>query len=309
VPPELRTPPGLVRDGFRAMGTDVVVLLPAVRAGDADRVRALFARWESALSRLLPASELSRLNRDGGGPAGPITLGAVTAALAAAEATGGLYDPCLGRQIAHAGYDRPFAEMPAEIEGVPGAPVPGGAWRQVAVDAAAGTVRLPHGVHLDLGGIAKGMAVDAAAAALRATGVIAGLVSAGGDLVAWGAAPGDPHWLVALDAPRAVPPVPLRAGAMATSGVGRRHWTRAGTAMHHTLDPRTGMPAATDLWSVSVVARDCRRAEVAATAALVLGAAAGRDWLAARGLDALLIPNAGAPLRVGAWPDASGGPR
>jgi thiamine biosynthesis lipoprotein len=293
------------------MGTEVVVLLPAVRAGDLGRVRDLFERWERSLSRFRAGSELSRINRDGGGAAGPITLGAVSAALAAAADTGGLYDPCLGAQIAAAGYDRTFADVPADVPCTPPPAVPGGAWRDVRVDARAGTVALPPGARLDLGGLAKGMAVDAAAAALRSSGVVAGMVSAGGDMAVWGHAPGDAHWLVAIDAPPGappVPPVPLRRGALATSGVGRRRWRRGGEPMHHTLDPRTGLPARTDLWSVSVVARHCRRAEVAATAALVLGAARGRAWLAGRGLDALLIPQAGPPVVVGGWPHATGGP-
>jgi thiamine biosynthesis lipoprotein len=167
-------------------------------------------------------------------------------------------------------------------------------------------LRLPPGMQLDLGGIAKGMAVDAAAGMLRRRQVPGGVVSAGGDLAVWGLPPRGRAWTVEIEAPGAGPltRVPLRWGALATSSTTRRAWaTEDGTA-HHTIDPRTGRPAQTDLASASVVAARCQDAEVAATAALVLGADEGAAFLSSRGLHGLLVRRDGPPVVVGAWPAA-----
>src|SRR5207248_6614299 len=139
--------------------------------------------WERRLSRFRPDSELARLNAADGRPvaAGPLLLGVLREALRAAAATDGQYDPCLGRQLADAGYARSFAERATWDPPAASSRRAGGAWRDVEVDAR-GRVRLPRGAQLDLGGIAKGMAVDAALDLLAAAGIPAALVSAGGDL-------------------------------------------------------------------------------------------------------------------------------
>src|SRR5439155_22588655 len=127
------------------------------------------------------------------------------------------------------------------------------------------------GVGLDLGGIAKGMAVDAALARLRALGVDAALVNAGGDLAVHGRLPGGTAWPVVVQGRRAPQTVLLERGALATSGIARRRWQQGQQSRHHLLDPRTGLPAQSGLLSITVVAARCVQAEVAATAAFVLG--------------------------------------
>lgn len=296
---------------FPAMGTEVVVLTAGhAPAGAVARVRGLFALREEALSRFLPTSELSRLNRSAGRAmeVSPLMLETVDAAIRAAAATGGAFDPTLGRQMAAIGYDRPFG-LPRRVTvlGMPPAG-PGGGWREIAVDPARGTVTVPVGTALDFGGIAKGMAVDAAAVALRRAGVAEALVSAGGDLAVFGRPPGRPGWPVAVEGVGG-PPVWVAHGALATSSVSRRRWRQGDVERHHLLDPRTGDPAASGLRSVSVAAARCARAEVAAKVALILGPADGAAFLADRGLSGLLVPDEGPPLAVGGWPAAGGEPR
>jgi len=109
--PDLDVPRGLVSHRFRAMGSDIHVLVPERRAPErADAVEALFEEWEAALSRFRPESELSRLNDRAGAPVrvGPILLAAVEASLAAARATGGLFDPTLRHELVRIGYGRSF---------------------------------------------------------------------------------------------------------------------------------------------------------------------------------------------------------
>jgi len=288
---------------FPAMGTEVTVLTAGpVPAGTVGRVRGLFARREEILSRFRPESELSRLNRRAGRPAsvGPLLFDAIEAALRAAAATGGAFDPTLGRQMAANGYGCSFG-FPERVTvlGMPPAG-PGGGWRNITVDATDRVVTLPVGIALDLGGIAKGMAVDAAARLLCDDGVEAGLVSAGGDMRVAGH--DGPGWQIGLTDTAGPRQVTLSEGALATSSSTRRTWIHAGARRHHILDPRTGESAESGLRSVSVAARTCEQAEVAAKAAFVLGPDRGAGFLEALELPGLLTPIAGPPIPVGSWP-------
>jgi thiamine biosynthesis lipoprotein len=289
---------------FPAMGTEVTVLAPAGRAGEAaGRARRLFEDWERRLSRFRDDSELARLNAHAGRPVpvGELLYRVLETALRAAWATGGVYDPTMAHQLERLGYDRSFEQLPASSPGRPPAG-PGGGWREVGMDPAARLVTLPPGVGVDLGGIAKGMAVDAAVERLGAAGLGPVLVNAGGDLRVGGRPPGGGDWWIAIDGPRGPLRVPLAAGALATSGIARRRWSQAGQRRHHLLDPRTGEPAWTGLWSVTAVAGSCAQAEVAAKVAFVLGRDAGTGFLRGQGLAGLLAGEDGRWWPAGPWP-------
>jgi thiamine biosynthesis lipoprotein len=302
---EPAVPGGLVSHRFRAMGSDVHVLVPRRGASAyAGGVETLFAEWENVLSRFRPESELSRLNDRAGVPVrvGPILLAAVEASLAAARATGGLFDPALRHALVRIGYDRPFEELSGGVAAPAGGPRGGGAWRGIVVDRAAETVTLPPGEGLDLGGIAKGMAVDAALERLSALGAGAALVSAGGDLAVRGPPPGARAWGIVVGDDPDGPVVPLVRGALATSGTTRRRWRQGAAERHHLVDPETGEPAAGGLRRVTAAGGSCRAAEVGATAAFVAGRRLGPMVLAHLGLAGLLVAESGEELRVGRWP-------
>lgn len=304
-PPDLALPSGMRRVQFPAMGTTIALLLPTSCAEQAGgTVRALFALWEQTLSRFRPDSELARLNVRAGTPV-PVSgllWEVLTTALEAAQATDGLYDPTLQRQMAALGYDRSFEQVPAWSARPGATPEPGGGWRDIYLDQRRRRVMLPAGVGLDLGGLAKGLAADTALALLQARGVAMALINAGGDLAVHGLPPEGDAWPIAVAMPRGECTVALARGAMATSGIARRHWRQGAEERHHLLDPRTGRPAASDLWSVSVVAARCVQAEAAATAAFVLGSKRGSQFLREQGLAGLLVRQDGRRLRVGAWP-------
>ena len=191
------TPVGMTKTTFHAMGTDITVMLPiALAAAEASRVEQLFADWERTLTRFQPESELSQLNQHPGMLTfiSPLLCEVLHAALQAAQATNGIYDPTLLRQLRQAGYDRSFEQLPLQQPAAAGNAVAGGVWRDIVVDPVARCVFLPIGAQIDLGGIAKGMAVDAALAQLRADGVAAALVNAGGDLGVIGLPPELDHW-------------------------------------------------------------------------------------------------------------------
>ena len=266
-------------------------------------VEKLFAEWEDALSRFRPESELSRLNARSGTPVrvGPILLAAVEASLEAARATGGLFDPALRHQLVRLGYDRSFDEIGVAAS-ASGRPKRGGAWREIVVDRAAATVVLPAGSALDLGGIAKGMAVDASLELLVEMGLASALVSAGGDLAVLGLPPGNRAWSVLVGGNPDGTVVPLVRGALATSGTSRRRWRQGGVPRHHLVDPETGDPALSGLREVTVAAGTCRLAEVGATAAFVAGPRLGPGVLERLGLAGRLVTDAGAQIPVGRWP-------
>jgi len=248
----------IVQRRFEAMGTEVELLLDAPEDELAecalDAAESEFHRLEALLTRFRPDSELSRLNASGALEAGPDLLRVVRLALEARDRTGGLFDPTVHDALVAAGYDRTFASV------APDGPVASaGAGCGGVVEFDGTTIRLDPGVRLDLGGIAKGDAVDRACELLAAAGPC--LVNAGGDLAVRGGS-----WPIAVpDGPT----LELSAGALATSGRDRRRWRRGGRELHHLIDPRTGRPAETPLLRVTVVAGTAVQAEVLAKAAFL----------------------------------------
>jgi thiamine biosynthesis lipoprotein len=293
------------REEFRAMGTTISLLLPESQAEmGAQIVRTLFSEWEQTLSRFLPESELSQLNQQAGTPVAVSDLfyDVLATALTAAQATEGVYDPALLDQLVQLGYDRTFDDLPVDRFDliIPGEP--GGRWRGIKVDPIRRQVTLPSGIKLDFGGIAKGMAVDAALEGLHQNGINSALVNAGGDLAVLGLPAIADQWPVAVPGREQFWTIPLMSGAIATSGIAHRHWWQGKTLRHHILDPRTGLPAQSDLWSVTVVADRCEQAEVAAKVAFILGSGPGADFLRNHRIAGLLVHEDGMWETVEPWP-------
>jgi FAD:protein FMN transferase len=250
------------RRTFRAMGTDVELLLDVEPSALSDaaltRAEQEFERLELLLSRFRPDSELSALNRLGSLQAGDDLLTVTMLALEARDRTCGLFDPTVHDAVVAAGYDRTFEELP--VDGPPAAPQRCAG--EVRIDGR--KIELEPGFRLDLGGIAKGYAVDRAAELLVGVGPC--LVNAGGDL-----AGRQRSWPVGVETPDGQITLALDDGAIATSGSDRRRWLRGGTEAHHLIDPKLGLPAAGDYLRVTVVAASATEAEVLATA-VFLGA-------------------------------------
>lgn len=296
------------------MNTGVAAWLWA-EPGPADvwlpELESFFCEVEAELSRFRPDSGLSRLNACAG--RGPQRVSLMLAAvlrlaLQARDDTGGIFDPTVLPALQAAGYDRSFdllgnGAAHAAVNAV-GAGAPAAAGQAVDVSVALermhGTVELPGGVQIDLGGIAKGWTVDRAAELLGAWG--AALVDAGGDIRAT-AAPGGEGWPVAVEDPfhpdTDLAVVRLTGDAMATSTTLKRNWQTGGRQMHHLIDPRTGRPSESELVSVTVIAPTTAWAEIAAKAALILGRDEGRDFIERKGLDALLVDREGRLEMVG----------
>lgn len=278
-----------LRHSFTTMGT-VVTLIASRKTrertfrGAAAKVEHVFRREDRRFSRFRPDSELSRVNAAAGEWVQVSRAFAILTerSLRAAAETDGLFDPTVLPALAAAGYDRDWAEVEArgvaedeELAAIRrdfaalmikhGTAC--GAWREIDLDGT--NLRIPEGAALDFGGIAKGWAVDRAAGKLR--NLCWAIVNAGGDLRVVGTPPRtgleigieDPD-----DAGVEAFRLGLFAGALATTSVTVRAW---GQGNHHVIDPRTSLPATTEVVQATVWGETCADAEVWSKAALLRG--------------------------------------
>jgi len=127
---------------------------------------------------------------------------------------------------------------------------------------------------LEVGGIAKGYALNRAEQIIKSKGIKSALINAGGDISAYGGkAPGVP-WKIGIQDPRdnsgIAAVVDIESGSVFTSGDYERFFEEAGKRYHHILDPKTGFPA-TGVESVTIVAPDGKSVEGLSAAVFVLG--------------------------------------
>jgi thiamine biosynthesis lipoprotein len=283
---------------FVRMGTVVTlrVLVPKTtgngKRGLTDavaRAAGWFQRVEDACSRFDEHSELRRLSTRIGIPV-PVSetlFQAVQFALKVAGETGGAFDPTVGQRMAARGFNRDYRNGR-----IVRTPVPAGepaSYRDVRLDPEARTITLLRPLVLDLGAVAKGLAVDLAARELRPFENFT--IDAGGDLYLAGCNAGGKPWSVGIRHPRdehaLIHTFFLSDAAVCTSG----DYERPGTAAdggHHLMDPRTGQ-AATTAASVTVIAPSAMLADTLGTAAFVLGHAAGLELLENSGVGGLIV--------------------
>jgi FAD:protein FMN transferase len=297
---------------FPALGTTAALFVtdPGVIEIAHSILNAEIAAIDAACSRFRDDSELSVVNANGGHPTRVSAgfLEALDTALRAARLTNGRVDPTVGSALRVLGYDRDFdgvdrhgPPLRGDVQRVRG-------WRTIEVDRPESTVRVPKGVELDFGATAKALCADRATRAIALETGVGALVSLGGD-IAVGGTPPQPGWDVfvtdnhvpALDAPGQR--VLLRTGGLATSGTSVRRWQRGAEELHHVIDPESGGPAREHWRTASVAAASCVDANIASTAAIVMGTDAPA-WLEVRGLPARLVATDGSVVRVAGWPVA-----
>jgi thiamine biosynthesis lipoprotein len=265
----------------------------------------LVGELERRWSRFLPTSEVSELNRRAGHLCivSPETFDLVARAEDARLATDGMFNPLVLDRLVALGYDRTWEAVAgdgAPLDGASTVPSPLSEEPIELLPAVHG-IRLPAGVRFDPGGIGKGFAADLVAERLRSDGVAWVQVELGGDLRVVGDPPGGGPWRVRIDdqdhGRDEAGTIDLSAGGVATSSRRRRRWRRGGLPLHHLIDPRTGLPASTDLDAVTAVAAESWWAEVVAKVALVRGSAAARDVFERHRASGVLVHAAGFPCR------------
>lgn len=263
-----------------------------------DSIVAEMSHWETD-------SDLGRFNRapnDSWHSLPPAFFDVLSFAMEVGRASGGAYDPTAGTLVNLWGFgpwgrfDQPdFVAPSADEITVARAQL---AARPVQLQRDGRKALQPGGVQLDLSAVAKGYSVDRLSYFLKTQGFAHHLIEVGGELRGAGVKPDGQPWWVMLEqvsnaAPDAAVPgelmLALHGLAVATSGDYRRYFQLDGKRYSHTIDPRSGMPIANDLASVTVVHAQCMAADAWSTALTVLGSRAGLHLAELHGLAARFV--------------------
>lgn len=261
------------------MGTRIFVELwaddPARGQQAIDAVMAEMRHIDDTMSTFKPTSEVSKVNRlAASGPVviSPELFGLLQTALQYSRLTEGAFDityASVGYLYDFHAHRRPSS---AQIK----ADLPAIGWRHVLLDPRRHTVRFSRpGVRIDLGGIAKGYAVDQGIDILLARGIKNALVNAGGDSRVIGDRRGRP-WMVGIQVPdhpeQIATRFPLVDEAFSTSGDYERFFVQNGVRYHHIINPHTG-DSARLVRSATVIAPTATRTDGLSKTAFVLGPA------------------------------------
>jgi thiamine biosynthesis lipoprotein len=248
-----------------------------------------FRQIEQCCTRFDAQSELMQLTTQVGVPVpvSAILYEAVQFAMAVAEESGGAFDPTVGHAMETRGFNREYRTGNAIRTAIePGCAV---SYRDVRLDPDRKTIMLLRPMILDLGAVAKGLAIDLAVRELRPLENFA--VDAGGDLYLSGCSPTGEPWSIGIRHPRhdneLIYSLTVSDRAVCTSGDYERQ-IPAEDKGHHILDPRMGTTA-NAVASVTVVAPTAMLADALATAAFVLGPTEGIRLFDRLGVDGLII--------------------
>ena len=267
----------------QAMGTVVQVTIwtddepGAARAAQA--VFAEFRRLDAMMTTWTPDSEISKINAAAGsGKAVPVSdeaYAVIARALEVSKASQGVFDITVGAYGGLWKFDEDMdGTLPDPAEVLKRKKLVN--WKDVVLDKKRHTVRLKRaGMKITLGGIAKGYAVDRAAALLDQAGFASFIVQAGGDMYVSGDKNGTP-WVVGIRDPRGTRDetfavAPIRDHSFSTSGDYERGFVKDGVRYHHILDPRTGQPARASR-AVTIMAKDAFTADAWSKVLFILGA-------------------------------------
>jgi thiamine biosynthesis lipoprotein len=264
-------------------------LLAKIR-GSLESVDATMSNWNED-------SELSRLNR--AASRAPYTVQdpdlfrCIQMSFSYARATQGAFDPTVGPLMRAYGFrplepavpdDAALEQLRAHV-----------GWRKVEIIAVAKAVRFKDpAVEIDLGGIAKGYALDVAARNFAAVGALGGIIDLGGNLYAWNHPPDRPTWTIGLrdpdDSSRVMATVELASRAVSTSGNYEQAFTEEGQTYGHIMSADSGRPARSDIVSATAIADGGADADALSTAMFVVGSRQSSEYLRrARRVEAILL--------------------
>jgi len=253
-------------------------------------------RIDATMSPYKPDSDLSRINQRAARE--PVRISRemfdlIARSLEVSKLTEGAFDIT----FSSVGYLYDYRKGVAPSDGEIAKALPGINYRHVLLDAKASTIRFARGgVRIDLGGIAKGHAVDRSIDILRRRGIANALVSAGGDTRVLGDHRGRP-WMVAVRDPRRrdgmVAVLPLADTAISTSGDYERYFEVDGKRYHHILNPKTGK-STTGVRSVSIIAPDATTTDGLSTSVFVMGRERGMVLVERlKNVDAIIVDDGG----------------
>jgi thiamine biosynthesis lipoprotein len=267
----------------------------------AELVEALNA-FEARASMHMDGSDVARINEGAGG--GPVEVdgevyAVIAAAAKAAEYTGGLFDITIGplTSLWDIGADNP--SVPQEEDIAAALELVGYSSVTLSSDGGRHGVALERaGQKIDLGGIAKGYALDIFRRLLDRSGVERGVISIGGNVMAYRDKGGEPY-IVGIRYPRPnsgesyMCALGLSDGVISTTGGYERFFEQDGAVYHHVIDPRTGYPSDSGLESVSVIRRDGLSADYLSTAMFIGGLEYSLELMRRDGVQAVVIAGGG----------------
>lgn len=236
------------------------------------RLQALMTTWS-------PDSEVSKINAAAGTsavPVGPETFAVLQKSLWIGKASGGVFDITFEAMKGLWKFDEGASDKIPRKDAIEKARKLID-YRQLVLDEEARTAKLVKpGTRINLGGIAKGYAIDAAARVLVAEGITSFFAQAGGDLYVAGKKPDGQRFKVGVRDPRGKHSndyfalIEVEDHAFSTAGDYERTFVKDGKRYHHIIDPRTGYPA-TATRSVTVWAKDAFTADAIDDAVFILG--------------------------------------
>lgn len=237
------------------------------------RIERLISEWD-------PGSETSAINRNAGirpVQVDPELVGLIERSISISKLTDGAFDISYAAMDKIWKFDGSMTEMPSEA--TIKASVSKVGYQNIILDKNHSSVflKLP-GMKIGFGAIGKGYAADKAKALLIEKGVQAGIVNASGDMNTWGRQPGGEEWKIAITNPlnknKVFAVLPIREGAVVTSGNYEKYVTFNGKRYTHIIDPKTGYPAS-GVISTTVFAQKAELADALATALFVMGVEVG----------------------------------
>lgn len=282
------------------MGTEIQVELwhqnQASACGAIAAVMQEMKRIDQAMSPYIETSLLSQLNARGASEfvkVGPELFGLISRSQGYSILTGGAFDvtyASAGRYYNYREGKKPDSETLREA-------VDAINYRHLELDHRNYSVRFHHDhVYVDLGGIAKGHAVDNSIQILRKLGIEQAMVSAGGDSRIIGDRRGEP-WVVGVKNPRdrnaEVVVLPLLDASVSTSGDYERYFVQDGVRYHHIIDPKSG-DSARLVMSVTIIGAEATATDALSTSVFVMGVDRGIELIDRLvGIDAIVVDGKG----------------
>lgn len=279
LPVHAQTTPLVTRVHRFLMGTSMTIevsgLDPAARADAIEEAFAAIAEVDRLMSHYRSDSEITRVNREAAShpvPVSPPVYSVLAAAADVSRASRGAFDISVGPLMKLWGFFQKQPHVPTDAELAAVRPLVN--HTQVVLDAATQTVRFTRpGMEVDLGGIAKGFAVELAGGVLKRRG-LSGFIDAGGNQYFVGTPVGKPRWQVGIEDPdhrgALLGVLKVDGGAVSTSGGYHNFFDVQGVRYGHLLDPRTLRPSDRSL-SVTVVSRDATLADALTKPVYLLG--------------------------------------
>ena len=272
---------------FRAMGSQVFIAINSSKE-DGDQLLEIssnwFAEWERKFSRFDQASELNHLNQNQGSwvKVSWEMWDVLHLAQKVFLDSHGLVSITMLKELENIGYNQDFLNMQKSTNKLnKNSKYTKKNILDIEFQFDSKSVRIPSRMYFDLGGVVKGWAANEAMTRLAKNSPA--LVNAGGDISISAAIQSGNPWIIGVTNPdepeQHLLTMTIISGGIATSGKDYRNWQMEGQWLHHILDPRTGLPAQTDILTATVLAPSVIQAEAAAKTVFILGSQAGMRWI------------------------------